>query len=104
MKRVINGLLYNTETANKIHQWDNGYYSNDFKAREKTLYKTKNGAYFLEHQGGAMTDMSVPCGNNSRSGSCSIEPICIEDTIAFLESHDGTDVLIEHFPKYIQNA
>ena len=46
MKKVINGLLYNTETAKEI-----GYHSEnfpgDFKYVCETLYKKKTGEYFL---------------------------------------------------------
>lgn len=104
MKRIINGLLYDTETAKMIHQWSNGRYGNDFKMREKTLYVTKKGAYFIEHQGGAMTDMAVPCGSGAKSGGCSIEPISEEDVIKFLEKHGGTEALLEHFPDNIKEA
>ncbi len=51
MKRIINGLRYDTETATKLADWDNGIYGNDFKACEESLYKTKNGAYFIAGQG-----------------------------------------------------
>ena len=30
MKKVIDGKVYNTETAEHIGNWSNGYYCNDF--------------------------------------------------------------------------
>ncbi|SDN78794.1 hypothetical protein [Alkalicoccus daliensis] len=50
MKKVINGAVYNTETAKKIceqkiseNQYEKGAYVNQLKQ----LYKTKNGNYFF---------------------------------------------------------
>lgn len=104
MKRIINGKMYNTETAELIHSWDNGRYGNDFKARSKELYQTKKGAWFLRHDGGAMTDMAVSVGSNSTGGSCSIEVISAEDTFQFLCSHEGTEIAEKYFPKMIEEA
>lgn len=41
MKRIIDGKKYDTETAACIATWDNGYYGNDFKRCEESLYRTK---------------------------------------------------------------
>ena len=104
MRQVINGKLYDTTTAEQIHRWDNGHFSTDFKFRAKTLYRTQKGNLFLHHEGGAMTDMSQPTGSNSYSGGESIEPIDEQTAVRFLESHDGTDVMLEHFPDYVEDA
>ena len=104
MKKVINGKMYNTETAELIHDWDNGRFSNDFRYRTKTLYRTKKGAWFIRHEGGPMTDMAVSCGSNSTSGSADIEPISKEDAFRFLCTHDGTEKAEEYFPEMIEEA
>ena len=48
MKKVINGHLCNTETAQLIGHWENGYLPNDFNYIEQTLYRTKAGIYFFQ--------------------------------------------------------
>lgn len=97
MRQVIQGKIYDTETARHLFGWDNGANYGDFKHRSKDLYVTKKGTYFLYHIGGAMTDMSKSYGDNSWGGSSAIEIISVEDAKAFLESHGGSDVLIEEF-------
>lgn len=47
MKKIINGKVYNTDTATLIGQWDNGKYTNDIFYSYGNLYKTKGGQYFL---------------------------------------------------------
>ena len=96
--------MYDTETAELIHSWDNGRYGNDFKSRSKILYKTKKGAWFIEHRGGAMTDMVVSCGSNSTCGSSSIEVISETDAFGFLSSHEGVKKAEEYFPTMIEIA
>ena len=53
MKTIINGRMYDTETAEKIAGWDNGIYGRDFRSCEETLYKKKTGEYFIYGSGGA---------------------------------------------------
>ena len=103
MKQVIDGKLYSTETAEKLHHWDNGRYGGDFKTRSKTLYRTTKGVLFLHHEGGPLTDMARSVGDMT-GGGASIEPIPLEDAIRFLESHDGTATLLEYFPDQVEEA
>lgn len=104
MKKVINGKVYDTSTAELVLEWDNGNLPGDFRYREKNLYRTKKGNWFIRHQGGAMTDMAVSCGNNSYSGSSDIEPISPEDALRFLESHGGAEEALEYFADQIEEA
>lgn len=104
MKKVIDGKLYDTETAELVHEWSNGRYGNDFRNRSKDLYRTKKGNWFLYHVGGPMTDMARSCGNNSMSGSADIEPVSATDALRFLETHDGADVALQYFAEQIEEA
>lgn len=104
MRQVIQGKLYDTATAEQVHHWDNGHFSTDFKFREKTLYRTGKGNLFIHHIGGAMTDMAQPAGSNSYSGGESIEPINEQTAVRFLESHNGTDAILKHFPDHVDEA
>lgn len=44
MKKVINGLLYNTDTAKEIGSIDNG---SVFNHKLEKLYRKRTGEYFL---------------------------------------------------------
>ena len=60
MKKIIDGKLYNTETAKKIASYWNGYPRGDFKYVSKVLYQKKTGEYFLYAKGGPMTEYAEP--------------------------------------------
>ena len=104
MKKAIDGKVYNTETAELIYSWDNGRGRNDFRSREKDLYRTKKGKYFIHHSGGAMTDMAVSVGDNSFGGSENIEPLTEQQVIKFLEGKNAVEVLEDLFPEYLEEA
>ena len=97
MKKVIDGKVYNTETAELVHEWTNGRSTRDFKHRSKDLYKTKKGNWFIYH-------MAVSCGDNSYSGSKDIEPISEKNALRFLESHDGIKAIEKYFADQIEEA
>lgn len=52
MKKVIEGALYNTDTAKELGCVEPaGYNSSDFDYFCETLYRTKSGKYFLHGEG-----------------------------------------------------
>lgn len=103
MKQVINKKLYNTETAEKLHSYT---FSNtgDFHYISESLYKTKYGNYFLAGTGGAASKYGKACGNNSMSGGTAITPMTVTEAIQWLEDHDGSEVIENHFASEIQEA
>ena len=103
MKAIIDGKRYDTETAELIHEWDNGHYNSDFKMRRKTLYRTAKGSWFIYHEGGAMTDCARTVGNAS-TGDEYIEPVSEDNAFAFLASHDAAAAAEEHFADRIADA
>ena len=103
MKKVINRKMYNTKTAEILHEWDNGIYGNDFRSCEETLYVTKKGNYFLHGKGGAMTEYAESHGNSVSEGS-EIIPLTLEEVLTWLEEHDGADVIEERFQTEIEEA
>ena len=64
MKKVINGKLYDTATAEQLAEDWNGLSDSDFKCCTETLYKTPKGNYFLHGEGGALTEWAE---HNGRS-------------------------------------
>ena len=108
MIKVIDGKRYNTESAEKVFRYWNGYSVSDFKHREKTLYRTAKGAWFIHHVGGALTDMAVSVGNNGTGGSEAIEPVCDGDAYRFLEAHsdepDAAAAIQEYFADRVEDA
>ena len=84
MIKVIDGLRYNTETAEEIGSWSNGYYSSDFHHYNETIYRTKNGNYFIYGEGGALSKWSESFGN-SRGGSSGIVALSIKEALEWFE-------------------
>ena len=103
MKSIIQRKTYDTETATRLHEWGNGYSCRDFHHCTETLYRTKNGALFLHGQGGAMSKYSEACGN-MRGGGEQIIPLTTDESIDWLEQHDGADAILEHFGGAIEDA
>lgn len=68
MKKIINGKLYNTETATEVCSWSNGYFSGDFRMVSETIFRKKTGEYFLYGWGGALSEYAETFGNNSTAG------------------------------------
>ena len=88
MVRVINGMRYNTKTAEEIECWNNGYYSSDFNHCNETLFRTKNGNYFVYGEGGALSKWSESVGNNGRGGSSGIIAFTNQDVLEWFEERE----------------
>jgi len=103
MKKIIEGVRYNTETAKEVFHWEQGI-PGDFNYRSKTLYRTQKGSWFIHHVGGANTDMAVSVWDNSFSGSEDIEPIEEVEAFEFLQKYEGIDALEKYFGDKITDA
>lgn len=89
MKKVINGKMYNTETAEKLAEWDNGLWGN-FKACAETLYRKRNGELFLHGDGGPMSIYAKPC-EGGMVGSQVIIPLSEKEARKWAEEHLNGD-------------
>jgi hypothetical protein len=96
MKKIIDGALYNTESARHIGSWSNGYGISDFKWCRESLYRTNSGKYFKHGEGGPM---SVYCEHhgNSTSGSEQIISLTYEDARQWAEEHLEVDEYATEF-------
>lgn len=98
MKKVIDGKIYNTDTATLIANWDNGMARNDFGWCDESLHITKKGTYFVYGAGGALSRWSVPCGNNGQMGGQSIEVLSKAEALEWCETHDvDADTIAQNF-------
>lgn len=104
MKQVIEGKVYDTETAELLHEWRNGEEYGDFHHLVECLFRTPKGSYFLAGEGGAMTGYVTRVGNNEYSGGHAITPLLEAEAIEWLEEHGGTDALLEYFPETLEEA
>lgn len=78
MKKVLNGKLYDTNTAKCVGSWDNGLYGRDFNRLSEDLYRKRTGEFFLHGSGGPLTQYAEWHGDNERSGGERIIPLSLE--------------------------
>lgn len=88
MKKIINGKLYNTETAKTVISWKL-HNRGDFQYASNTLYVTKKGNYFVAGCGGPLSEWSVSHGNGSYSSGEGLRDIS-EKTARELVAQYGT--------------
>lgn len=92
MKKIINGLKYDTSTAKYIGETGYGQ-PGDFSRWTESLYrKPKTGEYFLYGEGGPMSRYSKETGQNEWSGGARIIPLDYEAARKWAEEAlDGDD-------------
>lgn len=84
MKKIINGKVYDTATAQKIAEWEINL-PTDINYLCESLYLKKTGEYFIFGSGGANTRYAAVSGSgNFRSGEL-IVPITLDN--AFQSTH-----------------
>jgi hypothetical protein len=93
----MNLKRYDTQTAELIAEWDNGGNRSDFRHCSESLYRTKNGAWFLHGRGGALSKYAEPCeAGRGTQGGCRITPLSEEQAAAWLADND-VDAFERHF-------
>lgn len=98
IKKIINGSTYNTTTAAKLAYFWPGH-TEDYEWFEETLYKTRNGAFFLVGEG--MSHYSpywaaIPRTRDTMRGY-SLIPLTQDETKAWLELRSLTEAYVELF-------
>ncbi len=90
MKKIINGKVYDTNTAEFLNSWNNGHSTSDFDYVKETLYRKKTGEYFLHGVGGARTCYCSHYGD-SWGGGEAIKPLKYESAQKWAEEHLSGD-------------
>lgn len=95
MKKIINGKMYNTETAKVLGEDWEGCTTDIHYWREK-LYQKKNGEFFLHGEGGAYSRWGEQHYGYSCGGE-NIEPLTDGEAREWGEKHLTADEYIEVF-------
>ena len=85
IKRIIEGKIYNTETAHRICTLECGFYPGDFGYHDTYLYRTKKGTYFIAGKGNAASMWSDRIGNGRWPGR-GLRVIDAEDARSYAEA------------------
>ena len=96
MKKIINGKLYNTETATYIGN-DSFENPSNFHYYDEDLYQKKNGEFFLAGEGGPLSKYGVATGIHGWCSGHAITPLSTEEAKQWVEEHCGTNTYIELF-------
>lgn len=97
MKKIINGKMYNTETAECVEWYTNGLSKRDFCYKEEGIYRKKTGEWFLYGEGGAMTEYAEHLAGTMRGYGEGIIPLTLQEAKEWCEKHADIDTYIKYF-------
>ena len=99
MKELINGLVYDTETAEAIAKYETKDFLKRYSATY-TLYKTATGNYFIHCKPEAQNSFQL------FTGGCKdqLAAVSKQQAIEWLAQLDLWDAIDEHFPGELEQA
>jgi hypothetical protein len=103
MKKVIDGKLYNTDTATLVADYEPFSNRSDFNWWCEELYVTNKGNWFIFGTGGPASQYSKS-GGGSAWGSSDIRAIEPFHAYEWLESHNKIEAIEKHFPDEVEEA
>ena len=104
MKKIINGKVYDTETAQEVGTWSNNLSCRDFGWCSETLYRKKTGEYFLHGKGGPASRYAEPVGSGWGWGSGElIMPLTYKEATEWAEKHLDCDEYEQIFGKVTED-
>ena len=87
-KKVIDGKMYDTATADEICRVSNSLGMDDFDFLDASLYRTDNGRYFIAGDGGAASVLGVVNADRSRMiGLNRIVALTEDEARSYVEKH-----------------
>lgn len=93
MKKVKNGLLYDTERSNTIYGYESGRIDSA-SYRSETLFKSPRGRFYLYRVGSQLID--APYEHYGQYSE--IRPLLTSEALQWCEDHDApVEVILENF-------
>lgn len=97
MKKIINGKLYDTDSAKIMAYYKSDYSVNDFHFYEETLYKKKTGEFFIFGEGNGLSNYAESVDINlSRTGK-KIIPLSEGEAKKWAEERLSVDAYVDIF-------
>ena len=103
VRKVIDGKLYDTSTADEIATYENTNDIGNFHHFSETLYKTKKGAWFIYGEGGALSKYAETGPGYSSQGE-DITVLTDDEAMGWLEEYNFPELVLEYFPEAIEEA
>ena len=98
MKKIVEGKMYNTETATYIGRYRTDTMSRrDFRYLEEELYQKRTKEFFLYGEGGAMTKYAKYVEGCGYTDGEKIIPLSEDEARDWVEEHMDVDDYIELF-------
>ncbi len=92
MRKVVDGKIYDTETAEVICDISPaGFHQGDFKWEDTCLYKSKAGTFFIAGGGGAYSRWAVSLGDNGRGPGSGLQVLAEAEARTLCEQHGSPD-------------
>lgn len=91
MKKIINGKVYDTATAQCVGEWSNPYTRRDFNWVEETLYRKRTGEFFIFGEGGPRSQYAKEVGTRQWSGGERIMPMSWDEAREWAEEKLSAD-------------
>jgi len=105
MKRVIEGVRYDTENAINIGGVTPNPDRSDFRFYDADLYRTpKSGRYFLAGEGGPLTVFATRDDSGMRGPGKKILPMTREEAFDWAQNHLNTKTIEAEFSDMIEDA
>lgn len=104
MKKIIKGRKYDTETAISVGEWDNGHFPSDLSYECETLYRKRNGEYFVHGEGGAASRYALAYGESQWGGGERIMPLSYDAARAWAEEHLDANTYEVEFGKVSEDV
>lgn len=97
MKKVIDGKIYNTDTADEIACGGNDLSPGDFGYCDEWLHKTKKGAWFVYGEGGPASRWAKSCQGGRCDGD-GIEVLTEAEALHWCEVNNvSADTVAKYF-------
>ena len=103
MKKIIKGILFDTDTAQFLGKWENCYDWGNFQHCYEALYRKQNGEFFLHAEGGPASKYAISIPGGSR-GTEFIRPLTCDEAKEWAEKHLDGDKYIEIFGPVPEDA
>ena len=108
MKKIIQGIRYDTDKATLIGEASADCPMNDFGYWEAALYRApRSGRHFLAGSGGPMSRYGrggMGAGGNETHGGDRIDPMTKEEAMRWAEEYLYPEEVEEHFGDMIEEA
>lgn len=96
MRRIIEGITYNTATAVLIGEWRNTLDIKDAKWCHEILFKTQEGRYFIWGCGGTRSPYKF-VNNPNHSSRTEITPLGVHEAMIWAKKHLMLSIYIKEF-------